>query len=346
MEQFINKNEKIKENYTYDVITVGSNTIDVFAYTDRSKSICIKTIEGERCFISYPVGSKFLIDELDFYTGGGGTNSAVSLSRMDLKVGYIGKIGNDENGNRIIEALKEEKVNFLGVKSKIPSKKTGYSIILDSLERQRTILAYKGVNDDLEYEEIDKENLKTNWFYFSSMVGKSFKTQEKLAEFANKNNIKILYNPSNYLTEKGSDYLENILKNTNILTLNDEEASLLVGKGSLKSMTKKLKSLGPDIVIITAGKNPVGCLDDKNIFYEVYPLKIKVVEATGAGDSFASSFLAGIIKTGDVEFSLKLAIVNSHSVLQYKGAKFKLLKFKEAKQKISKKDIIIEKEKL
>jgi sugar/nucleoside kinase (ribokinase family) len=75
----------------YDVITVGSGTIDVFIYTDRSESIRVKTLNSEETFISYPLGSKLIINELDFFTGGGGTNSAVCMERMGLNVAYIGK---------------------------------------------------------------------------------------------------------------------------------------------------------------------------------------------------------------------------------------------------------------
>jgi sugar/nucleoside kinase (ribokinase family) len=76
----------------YDVITVGSGTIDVFIYTDRSESIRVKTLNSEETFISYPLGSKLIINELDFFTGGGGgTNSAVCMARMGLNVAYIGK---------------------------------------------------------------------------------------------------------------------------------------------------------------------------------------------------------------------------------------------------------------
>ena len=76
------------------------------------------------------------------------------------------------------------------------------------------------------------------------------------------------------------------------------------------------------------------------------PYNIKVVETTGAGDCFSSSFLAGMLKTGDMEFSLKLAIVNSHSVLQFKGAKEKLLTYKQALAEIDKRNIKIKKEKI
>ncbi len=326
----------------YDVITVGSSTIDVFVYTDRSESISIKTKDDEEGYISYPVGSKLLINTLYFLTGGGGTNSAVALSRLGLKVAYIGKVGKDENGSKIINELKDENIDFLGSISKDPKEKTGYSVILDSLEKKRTILTFKGTNDSLDFSEINTEKLKTKWFYFSSMLDKSFRTLEKLSDFAFKNGIKICFNPSNYLCEKGKQYLSNIMKNTSILILNREEASLLVGKGEPFENVKDLKKLGPEIVIITDGENPIYGADNKDSCFKIFPKNVKVVEATGAGDSFASSFLAGMVKADDIRLSMKLAIVNSHSVLKHKGAKRKLLTYEEALEEISRSDIKIE----
>ncbi|MGM0365917.1 MAG: carbohydrate kinase family protein [Actinomycetota bacterium] len=320
----------------YDVITVGSNTLDVFAYTDRSESICIKTIDGEECYISYPSGSKLLINELDFDTGGGGTNTAVSLTRMGLSVGYIGKIGGDNSAEKVLEELKKEGIDFLGSHSADPQLKTGYSIILDSIEKNRTILTFKGVNDRLQFRELDTSKLKAKWFYLCSMVGKSFDTLKKLAAYAGDRNMDVLFNPSNYLAEKGDRFLSEILTRTKILILNQEETAHLVGKGEPIDQLKKLKSLGPRIAVITHGSEPVHCLDAANSYYILYPQDIKVVEVTGAGDSFASSFLAAYIKGEDTQNCLKIALANSQSVLQYKGAKRKLLSFQEAKSCISK----------
>ncbi len=327
----------------YDVITVGSSTTDVFVYTDRSESISIKTKDGEEGYISYPVGSKLLVDTLDFSTGGGGTNSAVALSRLGLKVAYIGRVGNDENGLKILNELKNEKVVFLGSRSKEPEEKTGYSIILDSLEKRRTILSYKGANNNLDFSEINLKKLKTRWFYFSSMLDKSLKTLEKLSDFASRNNIKICFNPSNYLCEKGEQYIKGILKNTQILILNMEEATLLVGEKGPYEKLRDLKKLGPQISIITDGENPVYGAYGKDSYYKIFPQRIKVVETTGAGDSFAASFLAGMIKTSDMELSLRMGIVNSHSVLKFKGSKRKLLTNDALIKKINTSDIRIEK---
>jgi sugar/nucleoside kinase (ribokinase family) len=323
----------------YNVITVGSNTIDAFVYTDRVESMSMKNITSESTYICYPLGSKLRVSELDFYTGGGGTNTAVCLSRLGLKTGYIGAVGDDINGNIIMEELKSEKIAFLG--SVLKKNKTGYSIVLDSIERNRTILTHRGANDHLVLKESDLDKFNTAWFHFSAMLMDSFKTLEKIAEYALKNGIKICFNPNNYLAEKGKEYIKKILSCTSILILNDEEASLLVKERSVKNKLKALKKTGPDIVIITKGVNPIHCIGKKDEYYTVYPIDIKVVETTGAGDSFSSSFLAGMINKSDIESALKLAIVNSHSVLRHKGAKNILLTSEQAEKEATRNPVKI-----
>lgn len=325
----------------YDIITVGSNTVDVFAHTKFSELIKIIDSKGESYLLAYPTGSKILIEELNFTTGGGGTNTAVSLSRLGHKVAYLGKLGNDENANFIINHLKKEKIDLIISKGKGCS---GYSIILDSLEHDRTILAFKGQNDKFRFSEIPLKKLKTKWFYFSSMMNESFKTLEKLSVYAKKNNIKIAFNASSYLAEKGKGYLKTILSNTEILVLNDEEAKLLVGAGSNEELLKRLAKLGPKIVVITIGKKGAYAFDGKYIYFGK-TTEMRVVETTGAGDAFASSFLSGIIKKNDVEFAMKLATTNAESVISHHGAKEKLLKYKEALKIMKKGPIKVKKKK-
>ena len=85
----------------YDVICVGSSTIDVFARTKFSELIKItdKKTHKETDLLAYPTGSKILIKELNFTVGGGGTNTAVALSKLGHKVAYLGKTGKDENSH-------------------------------------------------------------------------------------------------------------------------------------------------------------------------------------------------------------------------------------------------------
>lgn len=324
----------------YDVITVGSSTIDVFIETE-SELIKIMTSHSEEDLIAYPVGSKILINEIQFLTGGGGTNTACSLSRLGLKTAYLGKCGNDENGDRIIHLLKKEKVDFLGARGK---QNSGFSIVMDSIEDDRTILTHKGANNFFSFKEVDKKKLNCKWFYFAAMTAKAYRELVKVARFADKEGIKIAFNPSCYLAEQGVDFLKPILDRTSLLVLNKEEAEILVGKGDTKTLLKNLQGLGPEIVVITDGKKGANALY-KNHIYFVPACKIKVKETTGAGDAFASSFLAGLMLEDDVEFALKLGSVNSASVCMYSGAKEKLLNMKEAKSSIKKMKLKVKKSK-
>lgn len=314
----------------YDVITVGSSTIDAFARVE-SELIKIKTVHHEEDLIAYPCGSKILIKELEFYTGGGGTNTAVSFSRLGLKTGYIGKLGSGTNSDLIIQNLKKDKVDFLGVKSK--KDHAGYSVILDSIEGDRTILAFKGANNELSFNEVNKKKLATKWFYFSSMVDKSYATLESIAAYAEKNEIKIAFNPSNYLAEKGQLYLKEILSKTTLLVLNKEEACLLAGSLEMSELIRKLESFGPRIVVITDGKDGAYTIKD-NKLYHVIPFGTKPVETTGAGDAFASTFLCGLIMKKDIDICLKLASTNSESVISNVGAKTGLLPLKKLMQRM------------
>jgi ribokinase len=326
----------------FDVITVGSSTIDVFAGVE-SEEIKIKTKEGEEELIAYPCGSKILIKELEFLTGGGGTNTAVCFSRLGLKTAYLGKIGVGTNSGLILKKLSKEKVKFVGIKSK--KHHAGYSFVLESLSGDRTILTYKGANNYLDYKEIDKKNLKTNWFYFSSMVEKSYETLEKLSDYAKENNIRIAFNPSNYLAEKGKDFLSNLLKNTYLLILNKEESELIVGKGNYEELIISLMKLGPKIVVITDGKKGAYTIENSYL-YNVIPNKVHAIETTGAGDAFASTFLGCVIKGKSTGESMKLASINAGFVILEKGAKKGLSKYPKLIKVLKTNPPVLEKKKL
>ncbi|MBD3312253.1 carbohydrate kinase family protein [archaeon] len=315
----------------FDVITVGSNTLDVFVDTEAPE---IKK-KGEK-LITYPVGSKVLIKDTHFSTGGGGTNTAVSFSRAGLKTGYIGKVGTGDFSRLVLDMLEKENVAFLGATG---SKANGYSVILESKNDNRTILTHKGENNNLGFNEINKKKLKTKWFYFSSMMGRSFNAQKRMASYASKNGIKIGYNPSSYQTSKGLKHLKPILAKTEVLVLNSEEAGMLVKKEPLKG----LREAGPRIVCITKGKEKVTLYNGEHK-YTLTPHNVKAKERTGAGDAFASTLIAGLIKGEGVEKSMQLGLANAESVIMDYGATENLLSWKELKKRVKKKPAKIVKE--
>jgi len=297
----------------FDIITFGSAVIDIFVKTN---------INDNGRSMSYPVGSKILIKDLRFNIGGGGTNTAVAFSRFGLKTGYIGKVDRDFGGKQILELLKKEKIEFLGKVENNPDIVGGYSIILDSKENDRTILTYKGINDDIKSSDINSKEIKTKWLYISSLLGNSFKTAEILAKNLHNKGVKIAFNPSEYMIKE--ENLKELLKICDILSLNKEEARLLTKN---KDLLLGLRNLGPKIVVITnKDKGAISYNGDRK--YNITPHKIRIAERTGAGDAFASGFVAGQMCGKSIEYSLKLGLEESESVIKHQGAKIGLMRRK------------------
>ena len=325
----------------FDVITVGSATIDAFVKT-KSDLITIQTPTSQEELIAYPSGTKIIITDLQFMVGGGGTNTAVSLARLGHNVAYLGRLGNDENAQIVLNLLKKEKVKFIGKIGKI---QTGYSVILDSIKHDRTILTYKGAIDNFTFNQIDTKKLKAKWFYCSALMDKSFEALKKIAKFAVKNKIKLMFNPSSYLAEKGPKFLKDVLTNTDVLVLNKEEAQDLVGMKTGADLVESLRSLGPKIAVVTDGHKST-IASDGIYFYSTTPSKVKILETTGAGDAFASTLLSGFLRKNDLETSLKMAQTNSESVIRHYGAKNKLLTYRELLAAMKKTPVKVKKKRL
>lgn len=315
----------------YEVVVVGGATTDVFVDTDVAEIKLNRKGKNEE-FIAYPVGSKIEIRKILFSTGGGGTNSAAGFSKLGLKTGFIGAIGNDENGAKLLDELKKRKIDFLGVISK--KHPTGYSVILDSVGHDRTILTFRGANDHFSYKKDLFEPIKTSWVHLSSLSGKSIESLKKIADYCRKNNIPYSYNISTYIARKGMEFIKDILNGCSVFILNKEEAGYLLNTkdANEKDMLKSLKAIGIDAVVITDGPRGIFALKDK--YYRIKAHKVNVVEATGAGDSFCAGFVSGLIKKMSFSDALKIGLVNSESVIQVKGAKNGLLSMDEALKKI------------
>ncbi len=300
----------------YEVITIGSATVDVFI-SSKSKQIEIEHMHGHED-VCLPIGSKILINNLTIKTGGGAHNAAFCFSKLGLKTGWVGVLGDSYNSQIIKQATKKANITFLGQEKPGES---GYSVILIGFNKNRTILTYKGINNNLEFRDF-KKPLKCNWFYSSSMMGKSWTTLQKILK--QKGKTKFAFNPSSYLCMKGIKHLMPVLRYCDLLILNKEEAQyLLKTKANIPELLKNLQKIIP-IVVITNG--PKGAVVYNGIeMLKLIPKKIKVVETTGAGDAFASAFLAALIHKKDLKTCLQWGHAQACSIMSEIGAKDKLL---------------------
>ncbi len=299
----------------YDIITVGSASVDVFVKTKGE----VRKHHGH-ADVCYHLGDKLLIEDLFFSTGGGGTNTAVAFSRLGLKTGFLGVVGDDLHGEMVLKELNLEGVHFLGKKKK---GKTGFSVILPGRE-DRTILAYKGVNNDLALGDIEFP-LETKWLYLSTMLGEGLDVIEKLARYAKKNNITVFFNLSLYLAEKGINFLGSLLRKTDVLILNKEEVLALTREKDVKVAMKMLAHYVRGIIVVTDGPRPVYVYERGN-FYIKRIKRVKPVDPTGAGDAFAAGFVYGIVKGENIDTAVSYGVKEAAAVLQHLGAKNHLLR--------------------
>jgi len=311
----------------YDIITFGSATQDI-----RLKSKAFKILKDEKDFatgegICLALGSKIEVEDIAFTSGGGGTNTAVGFAKQGLKTAYCGAIGQDSAGEGIVKELKS-----FGVDTKLvfvkKEKHTNHSVIVFNEGDDRTILAYRGASELLTKEDIPWNKLKTKWIYLAPLTGLLCDITEDIVNFAFENKIKIAINPSKQQLALPENILKNILQKTDILFLNQEEASFLtkINFTEEQEIFKKIDQLCPGMAVMTKGGEGVVVSDGKYFYSAKAHEGRKIIDTTGAGDSFASGFLSDYIKyDGDIEKSIQMGLANSEGNLAEVGAKTGLL---------------------
>lgn len=317
----------------YDIITIGGAAIDIFM---RSKNFqaahaCKDTSDKPLLCLGYD--TKIMVEDVHFSCGGGGANTAVSFSRLGQRTAFFGKIGKDELGERVVNKLKKAKVDTRLIKvSRVH--KTGFSVALHSYAPARTLLLFRGANDEISESDFSASELKrTKWIFLSHLSGKADCIFDNFTRLIKKYKISLAWNPGSTQLAKGIRYLSPLLKQTDILFLNKGEAEQLVAKDKSQKdfscLFKKLAELGPKIIVITHGKNGSrACLQGKIYLQEIYEAG-EVKDTTGAGDAFASGFTAGYIETGSIVKALAWGARQSGAVVTEYGAQNGLLKKSE-----------------
>ena len=310
----------------YDIVTFGSATQDIYIKSKNFLQLASKNFKIGKS-VCLPAGSKMKVDDIAFSTGGGGSNAAATFARFGLKTAYCGMVGNDYFGNLIIEELKRFKIQTSLIK-KTKEKLSNISVILSYPDGEKTILVYRGASDILKLKDIPFSKIKNaKWFYLAPFAESMAGITENLVNFAKKNKIKVALNPGYNQLSLPRQVLERVLAKVDILILNQEEASLLTKTPYLKEKTifKKLDELVRGICIMTKSSKGVVVSDGKYL-YRAPAIKIKLVDSTGAGDSFNSGFLSEYFQTKNISSAIQLGVANSASCLRRLGAKQGLLK--------------------
>lgn len=335
----------------YDVITIGSATMDVFVQCEDANIVSVQTKDKKSEFMSYPYGAKVEISDFTSQVGGGGINTAVNFANLGFNTGAIFKMGDDIYSNGILEFFKDKNVDLSNIVQK-DDISTGFSIILVSFQGDRTVLAHRGANAMLKKSDINFDAIKeAKLLYIAPVNGDSSKILDDIVKFAAENNVYVCFNAGSTSIKKGFKNLERILTFAHIVVLNKEEASMATKievrpdtkdvkyskeklHPDIKAMLNKLKVRDYQVVVITDGGKGAYAYDGNNYYY-CPVFDGPVVSTLGAGDAFASTFCASLKRTNrDLGKSLMYASVNSSGVVSTFGATQGLLTFEQIEEKL------------
>jgi sugar/nucleoside kinase (ribokinase family) len=329
----------------YDVISLGGATRDIIFYTDAGQ--IIKTPEDltRQRLLGFEYGAKIISEKVFFGLGGGGCNTSVSFARLGLHNACWITVGNDREGDSTINDLKKEGVDTKYVQHD-DKLSTGFSFItITEKSKDHVAFLYRGANNVSIFPKNASKIIKTNWLYVSSLASKTWQQNaQSIVRFINESGTKLGWNPGENQLKAGKKKLSPVLKVTEVLFINKDEAIELVLSAGLKpkqinnarELVKIIQGWGPKIVVITDGRKGAYVYDGGKV--QLFKVIDKpVVDTTGAGDCFGSSFVAGMIRfKGDIEKAVYLCMLNTASLVQVTGAQGGLAYWKDIKHKFNK----------
>jgi ribokinase len=319
----------------FDVISLGDVVTDAFIKLIDDKAHTYTNEDGK--WLAMPFGMKVPFDHAQVIEGvGNAANAAVSFARLGLGSSFITNVGGDQFGTDIIKALHKQKVDTRFIRVN-PGKISNYHYVL-WYKDERTILIKHEVYD-YHWPHITAKE-KPKWIYFSSVSANAIDYHDDVADWLEAHpDVRLAFQPGTFQMEAGVERLKRIYARTEIIILNREEAVFVTGGDydDVHGLLDKLHAYGPKTIVITDGPKGAYASDgDKRLKMPLYPDPGPPVERTGAGDAFASTFVAALIKGNSLEGALQWAPINSMNVVQYVGAQAGLLNETELEQLLQK----------
>lgn len=264
-----------------DVIGFGALNVDKLYRVDKIAR------DGEESFI---IG-------YNETPGGSAANTVVGLARLGVKVGYIGKVANEQEGRLQLKSLREETVDTNGV---VVSNEGKSGVVMGFVDKkgERALYVDPGVNDTLVFEEIDQAYASdTKFLHLTSFVGEMpFEAQKKLLK--NLTEVKVSFDPGELYVRKGFSALKPIIRKSFVVFPNERELKILTG-GDYRAGSKILIKEGVQLVAVKLGEK--GCyITNGREEYLIDAYKVSVVDTTGAGDAYCAGFLYGLVRGKDL----------------------------------------------
>ena len=305
------------------VLGIGNAIVDVICKVEES-FISNNNLTKSTMKLVDEVEFKKLLSNLkieETIAGGSVANSIVGLSQFGNKVGFIGKVNDDNLGNKYEEGLKKEKVKYFysKKKEKLP---TGTCLILITPDSERTMCTFLGIAGKINEKDVDVNAVKNSEMTFLEGYLWDEGDPKKAFDKAIQNAKKAAMSLSDlFCVERHKPHFLDLVKNKLDITFaNEKEILSLIDAKSFEeviSFGKQIKKL----IVITRGEKGSIAINGNDVYECDSKKNLKIIDLTGAGDLFAAGFLQGYINGMLIENSLQMGTDMSSKIIQKIGAR-------------------------
>ena len=254
-------------------------------------------------------------------SGGSVANSIVGISQLGNKVGFIGKVSDDDLGNKYEEGLKKENVEYFYSKKKeeLP---TGTCLILITPDSERTMCTFLGTAGKINESDVSSDAIKKSEIIFLEGYlwdeGEPKKAFDKAINSANKVAMSL---SDQFCVDRHKAHFLDLVKNKLDITFaNEQEITSLIDAKNFDEVINFSKQLGK-LIVLTRGENGAIAIKGDNVIECGVRKNLKIVDLTGAGDLFAAGFLHGHINNLSLKECLEKGTDMSSRVIQQIGAR-------------------------
>ncbi len=254
-------------------------------------------------------------------SGGSVANSIVGLSQLGNKVGFIGKVSEDELGSKYEEGLKQENVKYFYSKKKeeLP---TGTCLILVTPDSERTMCTFLGTAGKINQNDVSTDAIKQSEIILLEGYlwdeGDPKKAFDKAIQNANK--VAMSLSDQFCVDRHKPHFLDLVKTKLDITFANEQEIMSLIDAKSFDEVINFSKSLGK-MIVLTRGEKGAVAINKNEVVECGVRQGLKIVDLTGAGDLFAAGFLHGHVNNKSLKESLDKGTEMSSKVIQQIGAR-------------------------
>ena len=254
-------------------------------------------------------------------SGGSVANSIVGLSQFGNKVGFIGKVCDDDLGSKYEIGLKKENVKYFYSK-KEEELPTGTCLILITPDSERTMCTFLGTAGKINENDVDINAVKNSEIIFLEGYlwdeGDPKKAFDKAINNANK--VAMSLSDQFCVDRHKPHFLELVKNKLDITFANEQEITSLINAKNFDDVITFAKQINK-LIVVTRGENGATAIHGNEVCECDVTKNLKIVDLTGAGDLFASGFLHGHVKNLSLKESLGKGTNMSSKVIQQIGAR-------------------------